>query len=87
VLSCKSLVHQASDFTDKNLSWRQALSIKVHLLMCVHCRRFMKHFKTTIKVGADIAQQQDKPSAAEVSKVVEAIEKLDQNSETGKGRP
>jgi flavin-binding protein dodecin len=77
VLSCKSIVHQASDFADKNLSWREVLSIKMHLLICVHCRRFMKHFKTTIKVGADIAQQQDKPSPTEITKVLDTIKSLD----------
>lgn len=47
----------------------------------------MKHFEATIRVSADIAEQQDKPSPTEVSNVVTAIEKLDQSSEAGKSQP
>lgn len=86
MLSCQNLVHQASDFTDKNLSRRQIFSMKMHLLMCAHCRRFMKHFQTTIKVAADIAQQQEKPSLVEINKVVDATEKLKQKPATGKSQ-
>ena len=77
MLNCKSLVDQASDFTDKSLPWHRVLSIKFHLLMCVHCRRFMRHFRTTINLSAHIAKENEQLSDTEVSEVMDSIKQLD----------
>jgi anti-sigma factor ChrR (cupin superfamily) len=46
MLTCKELVQQqASDYIDKQLSWRQRFGVKIHLVLCEHCRRFIKQFK------------------------------------------
>jgi hypothetical protein len=42
MLSCKDLAHKhASDYVDGQLGWNKKFSVWFHLLICVHCRRFV----------------------------------------------
>ena len=51
MLSCKELAQQhASDYIDRNLSPSQRLQVGMHLLVCGHCRRFVKKLKITKNV-------------------------------------
>ncbi len=52
MLSCKQVATVASDYLDKNtpLKWQ----IRLHLLMCANCRRFVRHLKITQQVGAKL---------------------------------
>lgn len=51
MLDCKDLVQKhASDYIDDNLPFRKKLTIKFHLLICVHCRRFIKQFSLAAKM-------------------------------------
>ncbi|MWV13945.1 anti-sigma factor [Pseudomonas sp. R-28-1W-6] len=47
MLSCKELVAHSSDFLDGQLSLRERLSVRAHLAMCRHCRRFIRQMKVT----------------------------------------
>ncbi len=44
-LSCKDIVSQSTDLIDKDSKWANRLAIRFHLLMCHHCRRFIRHKK------------------------------------------
>lgn len=46
--SCKDVTEHASDYLEKNLSFRQRLGYKVHLFICVSCRRYLTQLKLTI---------------------------------------
>lgn len=50
MLSCKELTEQASDYLDKQLPLSKKLQLKMHLLLCHHCRRYLKQLRTTIHV-------------------------------------
>jgi anti-sigma factor RsiW len=45
MLSCKKLVAHSSDYIDGQLPLSQRLSLRLHLAMCVNCRRFIKQFR------------------------------------------
>ena len=49
MLSCKQVATVASDYLDNSspLKWQ----IRLHLLMCANCRRFVRHLKITQQVG------------------------------------
>lgn len=47
MLTCKQLVEHASDFLDARLSLRERLSVRVHLALCVNCRRFIRQMKVS----------------------------------------
>lgn len=40
VLNCKEVTHLCSDELDRNLSTRERLAMKMHLMMCTGCRNF-----------------------------------------------
>ncbi|MDP1931782.1 MAG: anti-sigma factor [Gammaproteobacteria bacterium] len=48
MLKCRDIAHQGSDHADGRMTWRQSLSYGFHLLMCGHCRTFVRHLRTTI---------------------------------------
>jgi len=49
MLKCKDVVANATDYIDKELSWSQSMNMELHLLMCGHCRRFIKYFKLSLQ--------------------------------------
>ena len=51
MLSCHDLAHHhASDYIDGQLSWRDRFRVRLHLLICVHCRHFIHQLKLVRKV-------------------------------------
>ena len=71
MLSCKEITATASDYYDKNIPWHRKLSFKLHLLMCKHCSRFMKHFKTAIYLSKTVGSKQANPE--ETRKVLNQV--------------
>jgi len=50
MLKCNEIANLASDYLDRNLSWKEYFSVKMHLFMCGHCKRFVEHLLSTIRV-------------------------------------
>ena len=48
MLSCRDISHHAGDYVEKQLSFRQRISYGIHLLLCGHCRHFLRHFRATL---------------------------------------
>jgi anti-sigma factor ChrR (cupin superfamily) len=69
MLKCKDIVANATDYVDKELSWQQAMSMALHLLICGHCRRFVKYFRLSLQVLQNkqtISQEEADSISAEV---------------------
>lgn len=47
MLSCKDVTYLASDYLDKNIGGTLPWKIRLHLVACRCCRRFVKHLKLT----------------------------------------
>lgn len=48
MLKCSDIAKHASDKLDGELTWSQSLGYGMHLLVCGHCRYFLRHLRTTI---------------------------------------
>ena len=72
MLSCRELVQiRASDYLDDQLSWRQRAGVRFHLLICNHCRRFMRQLALVRSV---LARRPEPPTAeAEVRVLAERL--------------
>lgn len=46
--SCKDITEHSSDYLDRNLSFKERLGFRVHLFLCVSCRRYLSQLKLTI---------------------------------------
>jgi anti-sigma factor ChrR (cupin superfamily) len=46
MLTCRDFAHRhASDYLDRQLGWRARLGVRVHLLLCDNCRRFLAQLR------------------------------------------
>ncbi|MGD2129416.1 MAG: zf-HC2 domain-containing protein [Lysobacterales bacterium] len=53
MLTCRDLVQSdASDYLDGQLGWWHRMAVRAHLMLCAHCRRFMKQMKLLREVLA-----------------------------------
>ncbi len=64
MLSCKELAEQASDYTDGNLGVFQRLNVKIHIMMCAHCQRFIQQLRITKEL---VAGKESTPPSDEVT--------------------
>ncbi len=53
MLSCKQVATLASQYLDKDTRAPLTWKIRMHLLMCANCRRFIKHLKITRQVTSE----------------------------------
>jgi len=44
MLSCKEATRLASQAMERRLSWGERLGLRLHLLMCIGCRRAERQF-------------------------------------------
>jgi predicted anti-sigma-YlaC factor YlaD len=49
MLNCRNVTALASDHLDGVLPFRQRVAIRLHLLMCVHCRRFARQLHALVR--------------------------------------
>ena len=57
MLSCKELVAHSSDYLDGQLRLRERISVRAHLAMCRHCRRFIRQMKLSQSVLRQLPEQ------------------------------
>ncbi len=55
MLSCKQVATLASQYLDKDTGTLLTWKIRLHLMMCANCRRFVRHLKITRAVTKHIA--------------------------------
>lgn len=70
MLKCRDISHKAGDYVEEQLTFKSRLAYSVHLLLCGHCRLFLKHFRTTIAYTKAISID-DQPSDQQVSAILE----------------
>jgi len=63
MLKCNEVVNLASDYLDRNLTWKEYFSVKMHLIMCSQCKRFVRHLFCTIgmvkKMDRQVANREE----------------------------
>lgn len=56
LLTCQQVAKVASDYLDQQADGKLSFKIRVHLMMCANCRRFVKHLKITKAVVPQFTQ-------------------------------
>lgn len=74
MLSCKKIVEQSSEYLDGNMTLPQKINYKFHLFLCWHCRRYLAHFKTAVKVSSKCGKRT--LSADEAEKISKRCTKI-----------
>ena len=71
MLSCRELVEQSSDYVDKQLSFRQRMNVRMHIMLCSVCRRYVRHMGIVVKMFGE----KDLPAEQhEVDKVMDSLQ-------------
>jgi predicted anti-sigma-YlaC factor YlaD len=72
MLTCRELVQSlASDYLDSQLNWRVRAGVRFHLLICHHCRRFMRQLALVRSLLAGRPEQE--PGETEVRRLAERL--------------
>ena len=71
MLKCRDIERMAGQLQDDELNWRQRLSMRMHLMMCHHCRRFVRQFAAIKKLAERSVSEQ--ASDDEVQSVMDKI--------------
>ena len=68
--NCKELAYLIASGELQEKAWTQQMGIRMHLLMCRHCKRYFDQILTLCRAGADLWQgsptDEEKESAARV---------------------
>ncbi|MDP2245660.1 anti-sigma factor [Pseudomonas sp.] len=71
MLSCKELVALSSDLLDCHLSVRQRVAVRLHVLMCFRCRRFIRQMRLSQAALRQLPQGQSAELDALAAKLAE----------------
>jgi hypothetical protein len=71
MLNCKQLTQQASDYLDGGQTFSARIQIRLHVFICVHCRRFLNHLKIS-----QIVLRNKKAIPADIETVERVMETL-----------
>ena len=71
MLSCKDITHKADEFLEKRLPWHTRLAFKIHLFMCVNCRRYVSQIRLTINTLRKLGQSEKEPEDHYVAKLAD----------------
>ena len=48
MLTCREVTERSSALIDGDLTFRDRVSMRMHIFMCVHCRRFHRQFRSLV---------------------------------------
>lgn len=49
MLKCRDIHRLGDAYVDGSLPWQAQLSVRVHILLCVHCRRYLRQLRRLLK--------------------------------------
>lgn len=74
LLTCQQVATFASDYLDNHADGKLTFNIRVHLMMCANCRRFVKHLKLTKAVVPQFMQGYEQQPAVNVEDILKRIQ-------------
>lgn len=75
MLSCSEVTRHASDYLDRDLPRLVRWRIRLHLLMCEHCRRFLRQLELTRLAVRDQQRRQAAVNAGDSTSVQEIVDR------------
>jgi predicted anti-sigma-YlaC factor YlaD len=67
--TCRDVAERASDLLDETLPWTTRLQLRMHLLMCVRCREYVRQLALVIAALRGLPAEQ--PSDTEREALIE----------------
>lgn len=77
MLSCKEITENANSYLDRELPLFTRMKVKMHLVLCENCRRYMDQLQLTIQSLSKF-RRDDTVSDDVVDKVVRSMKECEQ---------
>lgn len=77
MLKCRDVTELGSDHLDGHTSAAKKLQVQLHLMICKHCRRFMRHLDHSRQTGAAIARRLWRGDDQAAKHIMESLKKSD----------
>ena len=71
MLNCREVADDADRLLADDLPWRRRIAIRSHLLVCRHCRLYVRQLK--VLMGA-VSLRHTRASDEEVARIIERID-------------
>ena len=72
MITCKSVYDSASDYVEGPVSLRRRLQFYLHLVICKHCRRYLRQISLAMGV-ASVVPPMETPTDAEVDTLAKRL--------------
>ena len=82
MMSCRQVCDSASEIADGDLGTWQRLQVRVHLLICKYCRRYIRQFSIMVGAIQDRDQPEEAPSDADIDAIMARL-----NEQRASGHP
>lgn len=66
MVNCQQAFELIGDFVDSDLSLKGRTRLRLHLLICRHCRRYFSSYRATIRAEKNAFLDVDEPGADEI---------------------
>lgn len=83
MLSCRELSDQADGFLDKEMSFAKRMQVRLHLMMCNGCNRFVNQMRVTrslISTEARVEAAHNSADDANIDSILAEFDALKQSS-------
>lgn len=54
MLRCREVTEKASRYLDHELGWSDRMQMRIHLMMCRHCARYVRQLKAVVELLQEV---------------------------------
>jgi len=80
MLSCKEITENANSYIDKELPFFTRMKVKLHLSMCIHCKRYVEQLNMTIRTLGNLKKADEMVSEEVVDNVLNNLKQVNRDS-------
>ena len=80
MLSCRDVSEGASHFIEGETTLMERFNLRLHLIICSHCRRFLKQFRLTTSASRQLQQVPEMNEETAASQATVLKSKLEDQS-------
>lgn len=84
MLKCRDVPEESSLVLDNALPWRRRMALRAHLMLCRHCRRYLRQLRLLRKAWW---QKDGEASEEEISSVMDACRRQATDEQGGASEP
>ncbi len=72
MITCRDISDTASDYLDGPTTFMQRFGLRFHLIVCQHCRRYVKQLNLASRVAQSVSSASE-PTDEEIELLVEKL--------------